>query len=57
MVNFAIGEDVTQILWESVCYAHGPGANWGLVLVFKPPKGGLPSWVEKVLAPLALKTF
>ena len=45
-VNLAVGEDVTQILGADVCHAHRSYANRYLVIVYKPPKWGLPRWVE-----------
>ena len=56
-VHFLVGEYISQILGAAVYHAHQSDTNWDLVLVSKPPKWRFPRWVEKVLAPLALKTF
>ena len=56
MVNVSVGEDISQILGADECHAHRYDANWDLILVFKPPKWRFPRRVEKVLAPLKLKT-
>ena len=56
MVNFPVGEDISQILGAAVCHAHGYDANWDIVLVFEPPKWRFPRRVGNVLATLALKT-